>query len=249
MYIRAVHAIPEVAAVHELIQRNPLGLLTTGIASAAAHPFLQISHIPWVLDVEPGTGDLGTLRGHIARANPQSKAMVEAVQAADSFELADEVLVLFQAPHHAYVTPKSYVATKPTTGKVVPTWNYEAAQAYGRLTLFFANDDRTGDFLAKQIRDLSQQNEEAYGHKGDEAWKVEDAPAGYIKQLKRAIVGLEIKIARLEGKSKMSQEEPLADREGVAAGFRSLGTDLGDAMADSVTRRSAEREAAMARAP
>ncbi|GAA6057276.1 hypothetical protein JCM3770_004529 [Rhodotorula araucariae] len=248
MYIRAVHAINDVAALHELIRKHPLGLLTTGIASAA-HQFLQVSHIPWVLDVEPGTDDLGTLRGHLARANPQSKAMVEAAQAADSVELADEVLVLFQAPHHAYVTPKSYVATKPATGKVVPTWDYEAVQARGRLRLFFADDEWTRAFLAKQIRDLSQQQEESYGHLGDDAWKVDDAPPPYIKQLQRAIVGMEIKITHLEGKSKMSQEEPLADRNGIVAGFRSLGTDWGDTMANSVARRSAEHEAAKARAP
>ncbi|GJN94751.1 hypothetical protein Rhopal_007843-T1 [Rhodotorula paludigena] len=233
--------------MHELVRANPLGTLTTGIKHPK-HPFLQSSHIPWVLDtpIEPaadGTVPLGTLRGHIARMNPQSKAMVESL-AEGSVELTDDVLVLFTVPTHSYVTPKFYAATKPSTGKVVPTWNYSAVQAYGRLKLFHADDERSSSFLQQQISDLSAQEEASAGH--DAPWQVSDAPSTYIKQLKRAIVGLEIEITRLEGKNKMSQELPLADREGVVAGFKALRTDASRDMATMVQQRSDEVEAVLA---
>ncbi|GAA6040466.1 hypothetical protein JCM8097_004563 [Rhodosporidiobolus ruineniae] len=253
MLIRPVHSVPDLAEVHSMVRSTQLGVLTTGIASSS-YPFLQSTHIPWVLDVDPsglkedGTPDLGTLRGHIARQNPQSKAMVEAVKEGgpeEEGELQDEVLVLFTLPNHAYVAPHWWTETKPKTQKVVPTWNYEAVQVYGRLTVRHGGEPADA-FLSQQIRDLSHQGESSIGHTGPGEWKVEDAPAPYINQLKRVIVGLEIKITRIEGKSKMSQEERLPDRIGIAAGFEAQGTEVSKALAEKVRQRSDEKEAAKA---
>jgi transcriptional regulator len=64
--------------------------------------------------------------------------------------LEQEVLVLFTATSHHYVTPKFYTETKPVTAKVVPTWNYSAVQGYGRATLYFdSKSDVTSEFLSK----------------------------------------------------------------------------------------------------
>ena len=253
MYLRDVHAEKHLPTLYQFIQKNPLGLLTTALESKTFQ-FLQTSHIPWVLDV-PNDGDetkLGTLRGHIARANPQAKALIETATAAPESEVKPDgtytvtrdALVLFNGPAHHYVTPKFYTETKPKTGKVVPTWNYSAVQVYGRATIFYdTKANSTHTFLDKQIRDLTNHGEgNIMGHK-EKPWEVEDAPESYVEILKKAIIGIEIEISDIGGKWKMSQEMSVGDREGVAIGFGSLNTELGADMAETVRSRSAKKEA------
>ncbi|KAH8681076.1 transcriptional regulator PAI 2-type [Xylariales sp. PMI_506] len=248
MQIRAVYAETRIPSLRKLIRDFPLGVLTTAIPSTS-QPLIQSSHIPWILDVkeEASATELGTLRGHLARGNPQSKAMIESLgfpqRAKDllAAELEQEVLVLFTSPVHSYVTPKYYVETKPSTGKVVPTWDYSAVQAYGRAKLFFDSKSKeTGEFLTKQIDDLSNRMEtHIMKHTGIDGrpkpWLVSEAPEGYVGVLKKAIIGIEIKIDRLEGVAKMSQNKGEADRLGVIQGFNDMGTDLGRSMAEVVT--------------
>jgi transcriptional regulator len=163
--------------------------------------------------------------------------------------LEEEVLVLFTATTHHYVTPKFYTETKPDTGKVVPTWNYAAAQAYGKAKIYFdSKSPDTGAFLSQQIHDLSQHAEQSImGYDGKEnrpaAWKVADAPEKYVELLQKAIIGIEIKLERLEGKFKMSQELPQGDREGVIKGFEALGSETGDAVAGLVRQRGEMKDA------
>ncbi|XP_014561402.1 hypothetical protein COCVIDRAFT_86714 [Bipolaris victoriae FI3] len=253
MYLRAVHAETSITTLRKLIRNNPLGVLTTAIPSEH-HPFILSSHVPWILDVqdEDNETELGTLRGHLARANPQSKTMINNLEAESkpngSF-LEKEVLVLFTAAAHHYVTPKFYTETKPDTGKVVPTWNYAAAQVYGKAKIFFdSKAPETGAFLTKQIHDLSEHAEASImGFDGKEgrqdAWKVRDAPESYIGLLQKAIIGIEIKIDRLEGKFKMSQESTKGDREGVVKGFLALESEVGSEMASLVKARGELKDA------
>jgi transcriptional regulator len=139
----------------------------------------------------------GVLQAHMARANPQWR------------ELDDQaVLVVFRGPH-AYVSPSLY-ATKRETGKVVPTWNYTMVQARGRAKL---RDD--SDWLTDQLNALTGAREAAR----PEPWSVADAPRDYIEAQKKNIVGMEIEIAVLEGKWKVSQNQPETNRRSVAAGF------------------------------
>jgi len=193
---------------HALIRAHPLGLLiTAGPTGLLANPF------PFLLDAE-GT-PLGTLRLHIARANPQWR----------EFDAIDECLVVFQGPQD-YVTP-SWYATKRETGKVVPTWNYVMVHAWGRPRV--VND---AVWLRRQLDDLTASREA----KRDAPWKVDDAPADFVAQQMRAIVGVEIPIGRIEGKWKMSQNRPEADRAGVIAGFRESGL-AGEEIAALVAER------------
>ncbi|KAF1808737.1 putative transcriptional regulator [Eremomyces bilateralis CBS 781.70] len=251
MYLRAIHAESDVEALRQFIQDNPLGILVTALPSSN-FPTIQCSHIPWILDID-GTSDveeergLGKLRGHMARANPHSKALAEAARSTSSNGAVEqEVSVLFTSKVDSYVTPKFYVKTKPATGKVVPTWNYAAVQLYGRATIYFDHQDPvTQIYLQSQITDLSKYCEEhLMGHSGGEcpsAWEVSDAPAAYIDQRKKAIIGIEIDIDRLEGKCKMSQEIGDEDREGVIEGFKSLQTDNGNELASLVQARGAKK--------
>ncbi|KAL4750977.1 hypothetical protein BDW72DRAFT_203476 [Aspergillus terricola var. indicus] len=244
MYLRVVHAEAQISILQQLIRDNPLGILTTAIKSPL-YPLIQSSHIPFVLDVpEKSDGSLsnGVLRGHMAKQNPQAKALMEALMAQQeqgntSLELSDEVLVLFNGPHHHYVTPKFYTETKPATGKVVPTWNYAAAQAYGKIRIYCdSKSEETTTFLQKQIEELSHQSETSI-MKYSSPWQVSDAPVSYVDLLKKNIIGIEITIDRLQGKFKMSQEMGQGDREGVINGFDNLGTDVGKCIANMVRER------------
>jgi transcriptional regulator len=248
MYLRSVHAENSIPILRQLIRSNPLGILTTAITSKH-HPTILSSHIPFILDVQDESSEieLGVLRGHIARANPQSKSIVTQLESQakpSGSYLEEEVLVLFTASVHHYVTPKFYIKTKPDTGKVVPTWNYAAAQAYGHAKIYFdSKAPETGAFLSKQIRALSQYAEEyIMGFDGQDenpkAWEVDDAPGSYVGLLQKAIIGIEIDLERLEGKFKMSQELHIDDREGVVKGFEELGNETALGVAGMVKEKS-----------
>lgn len=229
MYLRAVHAENDIAALQSFIKENSLGILTTALASSK-YPLLQCTHIPWVYDTKED-GRLGVLRGHLARNNPHAKAMIEVTEDSSSPILRDEVMVLFNAPLHSYVTPQFYVESKPADGKVVPTWNYAAAQIYGRASIYL----KDSEFILQQVNDLTDQEEAREGKAFK--WKVNDAPEKYIQALSKAIIGIEIEVTRLEGKYKMSQEMGTKDRKGVIDGFEAKQTDLGRAMAKTVKER------------
>lgn len=193
---------------HTFIRTHPLGLLITGGPAG-----LIANLFPFLLDRD-GSGK-GTLRLHIARANPQWREL----------EAIDQCLVVFQGPQD-YVTP-SWYATKRETGKVVPTWNYATVHAWGRPRI--VDDDA---WLRRQLEDLTLSRE----GRRTAPWQVDDAPADFIAAQMRAIVGVEIPILAIEGKWKMSQNRPEADRLGVIAGFREAG-EAGETMAALVAER------------
>ncbi|KAJ3540861.1 hypothetical protein NM208_g4870 [Fusarium decemcellulare] len=249
MYIKGPHGEEDSAVLRQLIRDNPLGLLTTAISSPN-YPFLQTSHIPFVLDDESSEHKLGRLRGHLARVNPQSKAMIESLSENTQLNnvIEQDVVVVFNSPIQHYVTPKFYTETKPTTGKVVPTWNYAAAQVYGRAKVFYdTKAAETGQFLSTQIADLSRHAEtQVMGFTGGDNpvdWKVADAPDRFIELLQKSIIGIEIEITSIGGKFKMSQEMGLGDREGVIKGFSRLGSETAKEMSKLVQYRSELKEA------
>lgn len=161
---------------------------------------LFATHLPLIHDPEPAPH--GRLIGHVAKANPQWR----------NFDPAHPALAIFQA-HDAYITP-SWYATKRETGRVVPTWNYQAVHAYGRLE---AIED--ADALHGIVSRLTARHEAKRAH----PWQVTDAPADYIQAQLKGIVGIVMTIDRLIGKQKLSQNRNRADREGVAAGLDAAG--------------------------
>ena len=192
MYLPSHFAETRVPVLHEAIRRTAVGTLVT-----LGTEGLEASHVPMLIDPDPAP--FGTLRGHIARGNPQWKR----------YDGKMEALVTFLGPN-LYVTP-SWYETKRQTGKVVPTWNYATVHAHGRLTLV---DDPA--WLRAQIESLTQSQE---GPR-QASWQVADAPTDFLRAQIKGIVGIEIEITRLEGKWKVSQNRPLADRTGVASGLR-----------------------------
>ena len=175
---------------HAFIRCHPLGLLISFGSSG-----LIANLLPF--ELKTGDSERGVLQAHIARANPQSREIDD-----------QEVLVVFRGPD-AYVSPSLYT-TKKETGKVVPTWNYAMVQARGKAKL----RDHS-DWLTDQLNALTTAREAARA----EPWSVADAPRDYIEAQMRNIVGIEIEIAVLEGKWKVSQNQPEANRRSVAAGF------------------------------
>lgn len=159
---------------------------------AADVPFA--SHVPllWA----PERGPHGTLAGHFARANPQWQ----------HFRDDREVLVIFQGPH-AYVSPSWYQASL-----AVPTWNYAAVHAYGPARM-------VEDEL--ELTALIQATVEKYESLRPNPWKSDALPAEFKSKMLKGIVGFEIRISRIEGKFKLSQNRPPEDVAGVVAALRS----------------------------
>ena len=216
MYLPAHFEETRTEVLHTLIRNQPLGMLTT--LSTAGE--LQADPIPFL--IEPGPLAHGTLRGHVARANPlwrETRADVDA-------------LVVFQGAQ-SYISPGWY-PSKAQHGKVVPTWNYIVVQARGRLR---AIDDAA--WLRALVTRLTTRFEASQAR----PWGVGDAPADYIETMLRAIVGIEIEVTALVGKWKVSQNRSAADRAGVAAGLAVLGAQIDDAQAAAMSVEVEQRVA------
>jgi transcriptional regulator len=197
-----------VPVLHEAIRRAGLATLVTSGPDG-----LVANHVPLLLDAEPAP--YGALHGHLARGNPQWR------NAPDG-----EALAIFLGPD-AYVTP-SWYPTKRATGKVVPTWNYVAIHAYGKLSFF---DDP--DLLLALVTRLTRRHETARAA----PWSVSDAPDDYVRGQLKGIIGFAMPITRLEGKWKMSQNRPAEDRAGVVDGL----TDEGGETVAAIVAERGER--------
>lgn len=210
--------VSEPATLHAALRAHPLGTLVT-----LQDGELVADEVPFVLDATPSAQHpLGVLKAHVARANPLWQR----------HDAAHKVLVVFKGPQ-AYVSP-SWYATKAQHGKVVPTWNYIVVQASGHLT----HKDGDAAWLRAQLDALTDSQE----HHRQPPWQVSDAPADYLAQAMRAIVGIEIPIATLVGKWKVSQNQPAANREGVVRGLTDTARQTPDsaawAMAQAVAHGS-----------
>ena len=181
MYVPKHFEVTDTAWCHALMRAQSFALMITADDTGA--PFA--THLPILVDET--RGPLGTLRGHVARANPHWRHLAA----------GRPTLVVFSGAH-AYVSP-SWYATHPA----VPTWNYVAVHASGTGALV---ED------AEQVRALLADLVHVYESPGPEAWSFEALPADYVAGMQRGIVAFEIPIARLEGKAKLSQNRDAVDR-------------------------------------
>lgn len=150
---------------------------------------------------------------HMARANDHWRGIGN-----DS-----PALVVCGGPQ-AYVSP-SWYASKAEHGKVVPTWNYSTVHLTGRATV---HED--AEWLRAAVTALTERHEQWRSH----PWAVTDAPGEFIDGQLRAIVGVEVRIERVEGKAKLSQNRSEADRLGVVAGLREERVAGASAIADAM---------------
>ena len=171
-------------------------------------------------------GSHGMLRGHLARGNPQWREIEASIEAGG--DGAGEALAIFDGPD-AYVSP-SWYEEKRLTGRVVPTWNYVTVQAHGTISTI-----HDPDWLIPHVGRLVARHEAGR----PEPWALADAPEDYVRTQARAIVGLELRIARVEAKAKLTQNRSVEDIEGAIDGL-SAGSPREQAIADAM--RSAKGE-------
>ena len=201
MYVPGHFAMDD-AAVQDLLAHHGAGDLVT-----ATDEGLISTLLPFVFD--PASGPHGALLGHFARNN-------------EHWRLAPvgEAMVILRGPD-AYITPNWY-ASKSEHGRVVPTWNYVTAHVYGELVI---HDDVA--WLDDLVRRLTEKHEAGQAR----PWSPDDAPPAFVAGQLRAIVGVELRISRIEAKAKLSQNRPAADIDGVVEGVGGHGNV---AMADAV---------------
>ena len=191
MYTPASFREERLEVLHGLMAAHPLGALVR-----LGDDGLCADHVPFEIAAPTPEAPFGTLRAHVARANPLWRAA------------GADCMVIFQGPH-AYITPAWY-AEKQRSGKEVPTFNYAVVHAHGPL---LAIEDAA--WLLGLVERLTAR------HEADQAapWRVSDAPADYIGKLLKAIVGIEIPLTRLTGKWKLGQNRSLADQATMAHGL------------------------------
>ncbi len=197
-------------------ENRPAALL----ALARRHPLATLvyhgaeglcaNHIPLLVN-----DDFTLLRGHVARANPLSRELGDGCEALAIFHGAD-----------GYVSPSLY-PSKALSGQVVPTWNYAVVHAHGPLR---AIDDAT--WVRALVDELTAHHEAGR----EQPWQLDDAPAVYAERMLAAVVGIEMQVASVTGKFKLSQNRDAADRDGVARGVAA--SELGDLMAALAAERN-----------
>ena len=198
--------VTDAATLHALVRAQPLATLVI-----SHEGWMHVNHVPLYLD--PTRGPHGTLVGHMGRANGVLPL------------LPQTAVAVFHGPQ-AYVSP-SWYPSKLVDGKGVPTWNYATVHAHGTFSVV---DDEA---RLREILDVLTNEHEAHR---PEPWRMEDSPPDYLDKVLRAIVGVELAVARWEGVWKISQNRPDADRAGVVQGLRAEGTQTADAMAELVAQ-------------
>jgi len=212
MYRPAHFDEPDAASLLEAMSEHVPATLITHPASR-----FQASILPFIF--ERSTGLNGSLVGHLARPNDQWREVG-----------ADEPAVAIFIGPDAYVSPSLY-ALKRETGKVVPTWNYVTVLAHGTLVI---HDDPAW------LRDLVSRLTDRHEAGRPKPWSLEEPPPGYIDSMLRGIVGVELRIDRLEGKRKLNQNRSEADQDGVIEAFAE-GSPAEQAVASAMAEIRARR--------
>ena len=205
MYVPEHFAETRLDELSRIVEQCPLGALVLN----GPHG-LDANHLPFELD--PTGGDRGVLRAHVARANP---VWTDARN-------GDEALVIFRAAD-AYISPNWYASTREGHPHV-PTWNYPVVHVHGHISV---RDDEA--FVRGVVAQLTHTHEVRSG--SPTPWRMTDASEAYIAQMLGAVVGIEIGITRMVGKSKLSQNRDDRDRVGAAEELRTRGERvIADAM-------------------
>lgn len=197
MYIPPHFAVSEPEVLHRIIREHPFGTLVTHTDAG-----LDADHIPFEFD--PTAGPLGTLTAHVARANTLWQRC----------PTGTPVMVIFRGAQ-AFISPNWY-PSKHESHRQVPTWNYEVVHAHGTIAVH--DDER---FVRGLVARLTRRHEAAEPR----PWKMSDSAPDFIDAMLRNIVGIEIPITSLVGKSKLSQNKEERDRLGAAAALESRGHD------------------------
>ncbi|WP_152224211.1 FMN-binding negative transcriptional regulator [Pseudomonas sp. SCB32] len=201
MYVPAHFEENRPDELNRLIREHPLGILVTAHGGV-----LDANHLPFELALD---GEKPLLRAHVARNNPVWRE-------ADG----EEVLVIFRGDH-AYVSPNWY-PSKHEEHRQVPTWNYQVVHVRGRLTVM--DEERFVRGLVGRLTRTHEAGEER-------PWKMSDSTPEFISGMLANIVGIEVEIGQIVGKSKLSQNKEDRDRLGAAGELEQRGSsELAGAM-------------------
>lgn len=202
MYIPRFNVMDDPDEVRAFVEQAGTAQLVT--TGADGTPLATLLPILW-------SADGGTVVAHMARANPHWREIRDSQPA-----------LAIIAGAQAYVSP-SWYASKAEHGRVVPTWNYSAVHLTGTLTV---HDDHI--WVREAVTRLTDRHEQQQA----QPWAVTDAPEAYVEKNLRPIVGLEMRVDRVDAKAKLSQNRSEADRAGVVAGLRRDGgnAEVADAM-------------------
>ncbi len=206
MYLPPHFAEPRTEELHRVTREHPLGMLVTHGPEG-----LDAEHLPFLF--EPSAEGPGVLKAHVARANSLWQRC----------PTGTPVMVVFRGAQ-SYVSPNWY-PSKHETHRLVPTWNYQVVHAHGTLVV---HDDEA--FVRGVVARLTRQ------HEANEPrpWKMDDSAPEFIDGMLRNIVGIEIRITSLVGKSKLSQNREDRDRLNAAEVLIGKGeAELGHAMKES----------------
>jgi transcriptional regulator len=197
MYLPAAFAEADLNKLYDFIEQNTFGLLVSQVEGL---PFA--SHLPFLL--EGKAGPHGTLVGHMARANPQWREAG-----------GQTALAIFSGPH-TYISPTWYEAEQ-----VVPTWNYTAVHAYGRVEII-QNEETLLEIVQKTVR--------VYEKALPQPWSF-DGSGTFVERLLAQIVGFRIEIEKIEGKWKLNQNHPVERRQKVVRALQQQGGENAQAIA------------------
>lgn len=193
MYLPKYNEVKDLPTLHAFVESNPLGAWTTIVDGD-----IVANHIPFLLHKDEG--ELGTLVGHVARAN----------NVWQGYSDEKNSLVIFQGAQ-SYMSPNWY-PSKHEDGKGVPTWCYMVAHLEG-----IPRTIEDPEWLLQHVNELTDTHED----KLSLPWKVSDAPDDFIDMLVGGIVGIEIPITKITGKWKLDQNRSESDRQGVIEGLNS----------------------------
>ncbi|QEI06229.1 FMN-binding negative transcriptional regulator [Pigmentiphaga aceris] len=199
MYLPAHFEENRVEELHRIITEFPFGALVMNGPNG-----LDANHFPFMFDVQ--AGGQGKLLAHVARNNPVWQDACD----------GDDVLVIFRAGQ-AYVSP-NWLPSKHEEHRQVPTWNYQVVNVHGKITI---RDDAR--FLRGLLARLTRTHEARMGEA--KPWKMGDADPAFIDGRLAEIVGIEIDITKIVGKSKLSQNKDARDRAGIVQALRARGED------------------------
>jgi transcriptional regulator len=203
MYIPAAFAECDLTRLHEFVEQNSFGLLVSEVDRL---PFA--THVPFLL--QRTTGPSGTLVGHMARANPQWQSLP-----------GQTALAIFSGPH-AYISPTWYEAEQ-----VVPTWNYAAVHAYGRVEVVEDKD---------ALLEIVQESVRVYEQAMPRPWSF-DPLSTFMDRMLMQIVGFRIEIGTIEGKWKLNQNHPVERRTKVVRALGERGDENARAVAAMMRQR------------
>lgn len=182
LYIPQAHRVEDRAFLHEFMEEfSFVDLITT-------EPTLRITHIPVFLD--RASGAYGTIFGHVAAQNPQSR----------TFDGAHHTVIVFRGPH-GYISPTWYAKSD-----VVPTWNFAVVHAAGRPRAI--TEPTKGRGVLERLIDK-------FERRAKSDYALSRLTDSYVSGMMRNIVPFEMEILALEGKFKLGQERSAADKQGV----------------------------------